>query len=76
MLKNSPWIAESAWAKVTLAHKGKYLGVTIGPQATPEDTLCPVIDKMEKRMRTWAPLHPSLFVKIRIWNAEIATAHK
>ena len=59
----------NSWSAMDTTHtKGKYLGIYLGPSATPEDTLLEINNKFTKRMKHWAaqPLPPSY--KFFIYN--------
>ncbi len=38
VLRKLPWLQHSDWPDVSLGTKSKYLGMVLGPGATPEDS--------------------------------------
>ena len=73
LLRETHWLKHSKWSQVTLDFKAKYLGIIVGPAATPDDSYQPALEKMAKKLQLWGPLSTSLFYKVRIWNVFLAT---
>ena len=48
--------------------KGRYLGIVIGPSATPSDTLSGILSKFEARCRHWSKTPLSASYKCKIYN--------
>ena len=70
-LQEMEWFRTSPWSHVVLASKAKYLGVVIGPEATPDDSYREPMSKMHKRVQQWRTTSLSLFYKFRVWNTYI-----
>ena len=67
------WLFASLWPLAKWDSKGKYLGVFLGPGATPMDSYNGALKKLQDRLSKWKGPHFSLFHKLELWNIYIIT---
>ena len=62
-------LSRISWSSIDHSHsKGKYLGIYLGPGASPQDTLDEILIKFHKRLAHWSAASLAPSYRLRVYN--------